>query len=709
MTKNKKNTGASAPVKKQADRIGRSLYVMYLLFLALALFLVFRLICLQFGNSQDPKITKALTPTSRTEAIEPFRGAILSDDGRILAMSLPVYDIHMDCTVRKAEFEKIRTRNTQKADSLENIWNDKAWGLAEGLSRILGDRSSDDWFKAIREGRANNQKYLLIANGVERKEYNEIVKLPLFNEGKNKGGFITNERVIRKYPYGTLARRAIGFIRSNSAVGNTYVGIEGKFDHALHGKDGKISLRKIDGGLKVQDSDSAYVKAVDGQNIRTTLNIDIQDIVDAALREQIGNDSTIAGGCAVLMEVQTGAIKAMVNLWRDKMGSPLEESTNLAIGRLGEPGSIFKTTLLTTLLEDKKIKSLDETIPTNHGHINGFNDDDHIRDYEYTHKVKEIPIIDGFKMSSNYVFRYLANKYYGTHPKDVMDRLYMYKLGESFDFDLEGMATPVVPDPNRSDWSGTSLGSVAIGYSVMETPLHILTFYNGIANKGKLMKPYLVESIEEHGIVKEKRQPSVLNASICSKATADTLLRALKAVTEDGTATRLKGAKCSVAGKTGTARMALSPAEKNGSDAYIDKQGRFKNQGTFVGFFPADDPKYSIIITIYSFLSHKSAYGGTRPAAAVRTIVDEITAIEPRWDSVYTRTSQIPVMKAASIAAAEAGTVPDVKGAGLSDALYILENAGYNCTWSGIGKVATQSPKEGTKASKGTTIKLTLK
>ena len=261
----------------------------------------------------------------------------------------------------------------------------------------------------------------------------------------------------------------------------------------------------------------------------------------------------------------------------------------MAIGYGANPGSVFKTTTLMTALEDGYIKSLDDEIPTNEGKLPGYPQDDHVKN------LVKISILHGFEISSNYVFRYLATNNYSDDPKRFMDKLYMYKLGQAFDFDLEGLREPVLPSPDSKSWSSTDLGSVAIGYSVRETPLHTLTFYNAIANKGRMMKPYLVESIEKDGVVKTKKGPSVLNASICSRATADTLLRALKAVTSEGTAYRLKGAKLTVAGKTGTARQSLSKEEieKYGRDPKDNTQtadGSYHNLATFVGFFPADKP-----------------------------------------------------------------------------------------------------------------------
>ena len=224
---------------------------------------------------------------------------------------------------------------------------------------------------------------------------------------------------------------------------------------------------------------------------------------------------------------------------------------------------------------------------------------------------------------------------------------------------------------------------MAIGYSIAETPLHIITFYNAIANNGRMMKPYLVEDIEEGGVVVEKLGPSVLNASICSKATADTITRALKAVVAfpHGTGSRLKTDKYEFAGKTGTARVALDGGG-------YERGGLKKHQGTFVGFFPADDPKYTIITVVYSKLTYANTYGGTKPAAVVREIADYIYAMDPLWETSLTKTGRMNEMKA-QLPEVEEDKVPDVKGLGLKDALYVLENAGYVCSYSGYGHVSS--------------------
>lgn len=590
---------------KKRDRVAIILYTMYLAMLLASVLLIGKIIYIQVFFKPDPKIETALTPTNTKNSIEPARGNIIDCEGRLLALSCPVYQFYMDCTVLKNE-------NTPEQ---EEKWLAKARELSNGLAVIFPERTADHYYNLITEGRANGKKYVKIGHEVEYNTYRQILNLPLFREGQYKGGVMVEQENIRKYPYGKLARRTIGFVRDNkSNVSNTHIGLEGKFDYQLHGVEGVEWFRRTDYG-RVRNNDSTYTKATDGKDLHTTLNIDYQDIADKALRAQIEKEADLEGGCLVLMEVKTGAIRAMVNLLRDPRTGTFEEIQNLAVGRKAEPGSVFKTVTLMSVLSDGFVKSLDQKIPTNHGVVKNTKlaQDKHIVDYEASHRTREISVLDGFKMSSNYVFATLAIDNYGQKPMRFIQNIYSYKLGESFDFDLDGLQTPTVPTPETIYFTTTDLGSIGYGYTTGETPLHILTFYNAIANKGKMMKPYLVNG------------PSILNSSICSRAVADTLTRALKAVTEEGTASRLKEAKCTVAGKTGTSFATY----ENGK--YEDAAGRHKYQGTFVGYFPAEDPLYSVICTIYSKPTNKSFQGGGIPAMAIKEVIDKLYNIDPYW------------------------------------------------------------------------------
>lgn len=691
--------------KKKRDRIGVILYCFYAIVLVAGFFIIGKMVCIQLFWKPDKDVARFFLPPSTKSVIEPDRGAIIGSDGKLLAMSTPMYQLYMDCTVLKSVF-----RGKSNPDSLERDWLSKAKAFSDGLAKEVGG-SAGDYYRMIVTGRKDGNRYMRLTADLDRGTLLRLQKLPLMKEGRYKSGIIVNKRDSRQYPYGTLARRTIGYVKDNrNSNGNNHIGLEGKYDYALHGKEGEIWLRPTDNRERIQNYDSTYVKPEDGLNVRTTLNITLQDIVDKAMRKQMAANPKINEGCAVIMDVKTGAIRSMVNLTKDPKDSSLNEVYNMAIGFAAEPGSVFKATTLMTVIEDGFVKSLDDVIPMNNGVIPGYPQDTHIRGNG------EISVLRGFEISSNYVFRYLAVKNYNDNPKRFLDKLYMYKLGQAFDFDLKGLSEPYIPSPDSKQWSATDLGSTAIGYSVKETPLHILTFYNAIANKGRMMKPYLVESIEKNGAVKTKKGPSVLNASICSKATADTMLRAMRAVTSEGTAKRLKGAKLTVAGKTGTSRQVLSKEEidKYGmSSPYVTKDGSYHNLATFVGFFPAENPKYSAIVCMKSDLIRGSLYGGVGPAAVMREVVDAIYVLDPEWGNAISSSAKVPQMKLDREIHEQADTknpvVPDVTGLGLKDAMFIIENSGLRCRYTGTGHVTSQTPSPGAKATEGSAITLTLK
>ena len=705
------------------DRIHIVMLGLTMLFVVLSVGILVCIGHIQATYSVSPKVVNLFRPHPDCYVEYPKRGRILAEDGRPLAISTPLYNIYMDCTVRKAEFEQTDRKEERRIEAMkaagkkdipaprhagaeaEKLWLAKADSLSRELTRLFPSRTAAEYYRDITEGREKGRMHMLIRRNVSHATLNTLKTLPLFREGANRGGLIAEKHDERIYPYDTLARRVIGYVREDNNIG-----IEGAFNNVLHGEQGREWRRVTDDRKYIRDFDSTVTRAVDGSDVRTTLNIDFQDIADRALRHQIADDPQIRAGIVVLMEVGTGAIRAMVNLSRDTIpGSRLWERDNLVLKEVGEQGSVMKTVTLLSLVEDGHVKSLEETLPTNHGVMGGgYNQDVHILDYERETGRSEITVKHGFEISSNYVFTYLPEKYYGANPQEFFDHIYSYRLGEKFDFDLPGLGTPVVNRPGSKGWSRTTLGTTAYGYGMSVTPLHVATFYNAIANKGKMMKPYLVESIEKDGKVITRYGPSVLN-NICTRATADTVTRALKAVVEDGTAKRLKTARLTVAGKTGTAQVVLSPQERKGSgDPYHDAWGRKKNQGTFVGFFPAEDPKYTILVTVYSFLSAQSFYGGTKPALAVREIVDDIYAIDDTWSGRIGSTGSVPRMDHLTAEITE-GKVPDLKGCALMDALYAAENAGYKCTYEGAGHVSSQSPAPGANLKKGETLHLTLK
>ena len=702
--------------EKEKRRPSRVLMHFYMLFLAVSLVVIGKIIYIQYIWEPNPKFVKDFKPAKQKEVIEPERGSILDHNGRLLAISTPLYNIRMDCYVQKEHNEQ----DGEKGRKAEEKWLENARLLSGGLARVLHEPDKDSlyYWNLIRKSRAEKKKYVSIARNIDHGTLLELQELPLYNLPRHKGGLIVEKVERRLYPYGSLARRVIGYVRNNDDTSAIHVGIEGKYHYLLHGRKGVEWTKKTDKSSRIQDIDSTYISAEDGADVRTTLDINIQDIADKALKKSMSANQNIKEGCVVIMDVETGAIRAMVNLEKDSQGG-YHESFNMAAGRPAEPGSVFKAVTLTTLLEDKKVE-LDTRIPTKRGIMEEYPlkevaQDQYIVNYENNTKEKTIPVIHGFQISSNYVFRRLVKDHYGENPEEFTSRLHSYNLGANFDFELteKGSGKPSIPDPQERGWSRTSLISSAIGYSVKVTPLQIATFYNAIANDGKMMKPYIVECTERNGVAEKTYGPMLLN-SICSKATADTLTRALKRVTSDGTAKVLRNARCQVAGKTGTARMYLTPQEQKGSgNPYEDIDGKKKHQGTFVGFFPADEPKYTAIVVTYTGLlgMGENVYGGAAAAATFKDIVDGVWSYETEWSHELEADGNIPEMKAKNITVdrTDGSPVPDVTGMGLMDALYAIENCGYTCEYSGTGHVSSQTPKAGASARKGQTIKIVLK
>lgn len=691
-------------------RISRLLRRLYWFFLALSVWIIGQTIYIQTGWEPKPELEKHFMPRRYRETEKPERGAILDHDGKLLAISTPIYDIFMDCTVRREEFEA-----KEKGDSLEDVWLGKADLLSRELPKVLAkDGKTYEYYSDLITTKRymKSGTYVPITKNIDHSTYLELRSLPLYNEGANAGGIIVEEHDNRQYPYGIY--KVIGSVKINKEDPdqNVYLGLDGQYDYILRGKEGSQWMRKTDRGT-ISDPDSTVVEVEDGMDVRTTLDIGIQQIASKALRANIESDPEIQGGCAVVMDVETGAIKAMVNLLKNTDGE-LGEIYNLAIGRAGEPGSVFKTATLMTLLEEGKT-TLSSVYKTNGGRMHDFDIEpcqETIR-YENKTKKKTITVEDALKVSSNYIFRRIVADNYIQCPEQFVNKLYSYNLHDAYAFDLtEKGSRPKlpVPDPKMNRYD---LVSVAIGYNVTETPLNIVTFYNAIANGGKMMKPYLIESYEKDGRTERKFGPEILNGSICSEATADSLTRALTMVTLEGTAaTRLRNAKCTVAGKTGTARVVLEAADKpKRGDQYVSVDGLRRYQATFVGFFPAEQPKYTAIVVLYTELRKTSIGGGNLPALTFKQIVDDIWAMDSSWGKELEATGEVPQMRAQRISTGSGSSsrVPDLKGMGLKDALYAIENSGYRCRYEGVGHVAEQSPAAGKEYKKGETIKIRLR
>lgn len=702
--------------EKAKRRPSRVLMHFYLFFLALSIVIIGRIYHIQHVWEPNPKHIEFFLPAKQMEKITPRRGTVIDHNGKLLAISTPLYEIRMDCSVQK----KIYAKDEENGKALEAEWCAKAGRLAEGLAEILKETDSKGNVKdaeyyrnAILRGRNNNNGYLLIAKEVNHRTLEELKKLPLFNEVSHKGGLIVKPKDNRLYPYGSLARRVIGYVSQNDTSGN-YIGIEGKYNYLLKGKEGVAWARKTDKSIWINDIDSTNISAENGMDVRTTIDINIQDIAERALRENLAEKPHINSSCIVIMEVETGAIRAMVNLQRDSLGR-LAERYNIATSQPSEPGSVFKTIMLTTMIEDGLV-SLDDKIKVGNGRMEDVpsldETDGTLLRYASRNGISEVPVIDGFKISSNMVFRRLVKDNYEDNPEELIARLHSYNLGANFNFDIieKGSGRSSIPDYGGSSWNGTTLVSMAIGYAVKVTPLQVATFYNALANGGVMMKPYIVESIEKDGKVIEKTSP-VAVSTVCSKATADTMKRAMLRVTQDrtGTGWRLNAAKCKVAGKTGTSFIHLTPAEQaGGGTSYKDKDGKRKHQGSFAGFFPAEDPKYTAIIVTYTDLmdSSQNEHGGSVAASTLKMIIDELWTYDQNWRREIDDDGTMPEKDEAHIPESEGGKFPDLRGLGLQDAIYMIESSGYRCEYTGKGHVTKQTMITGKDGNK--TIKIVL-
>ncbi len=705
---------ATDRTEREKRRASNVLTAFNILFLTAAIAIIVKIVILQHFWTPDSRYINYFRPSRHKEVLEPERGSIIDHNGKLLAMSTPMYNVYMDCYVMKEEHDK----DADEGEENEKKWCELAAAMAQGLPKVLKTDKSADFYKdLIINGRLAKKRYVPLARGIDHGTLLELKKLPLFNDKRPYySGMIVEKVETRQYPYEGLARRVIGYVKNNSdtLTGVKHIGIEGKYDYVLHGEKGLEWKKVTDKKKMIHDTDSSIIAKEDGIDIRTTLDINIQDIADRALRRNMAQEKDIIGGCVVVLDVETGAVRAMVNLQNNKKGE-FGEFFNMASGLPAEPGSVFKAVTMTTLLEDGYI-SLDKKLPTKGGVMEDMphiRPDPYIKSYERNEKKKSISVLEGFKISSNYVFRRLVKDNYEDRPKEFINRLHEFNFGEAYQFDLteEGSARPYIPNPLHKSWTTYDLVSVAIGYSVRVTPLQVATFYNAIANDGKMMKPYIVESTEYKGEIIQKFEPYPLNGSICSQATADTLTRALTMVTLEGTASRLKNAKCTVAGKTGTSRMHLKKEERKGSkDPYSDIDGKKKHQATFVGFFPAESPKYTAIVVVYTDLMDHDVYGGKIPAMTFKDIADELWAYDAGWGEELKSRGSVPQMRASHISTSKSSDtpVPDVKGLGLKDALYAIENNGYRCRHDGTGHVVKQEPEAGSLIAKGQTIRIEL-
>ncbi len=670
----------------------RKVGIFYLGFVLLALLAIGQIVNLQFIHKPGRSYT---AKTVREDVLPCTRGSILADDGRYLAFSIPEYRMGMDC---------VQPDSSVFAQGIDS--------LAICLANFYKDKKAAQYKKEIvdrrKEGLGGGRRYMFLNRKLlTYQEMKEVSSFPILREGRARGGRDEVKVDHRTYPYGRLGFRTLGYIKDQSEIPT--IGIEGSCDTILRGTDGLRPMRLTEGRNWIVDTDKETIQPIDGLDVQLTLDIDMQDMAQNALISVLSKTNEVHAGTVVVMEVATGEIKAMVNLEKDGKGG-FDETYNYAIGRKGEPGSVFKGATLTTLLEDKKV-TLDTEIKAvvtwNYGGGQPFVD-------HYLDRYSTISVKRGYEISSNNVFRMLAVRYYGDKPKEFLDKLTNERrITKDFPFELKGMASANVKDPDqntgRAAWNMKDLPQIAMGYTVEITPLHTLNFYNAIANEGVMMRPHLVRNYQKEGTIIQEFKPETLG-TVCSPETAHEVWKAMRGVVESegGTGYRVfKGCPVGVAGKTGTARIVFP---HNGK--YQDAAGHKMHQATFVGFFPSDAPKYSMIAVVYSEPTFGNFYGATWCGPVFRQVAEQIYASSIDWQEPLPRTGSLPEADSYKQLQAredlQRGIVPDVTGMGLREAITLLEKAGYRVNFEGHGVVAAQVPAAG-DSIRTQTIALKLK
>ena len=533
--------------------------------------------------------------TLKSFVVNSSRGNIFSEDGSLLATSTTKFDVFFDSKTVP-----------------NHIFNSEIQSLSIELSKILGD---DDvkWLNNFREAKNNNNRYLPIIKNIDLDKVNEFKKLPIFKYGSIKGGLIIEKKIKREYPLGKVAERTIGYEKIDKDGDYWGVGLEHAYGSFLRGKNGKMTKRKISNGQwKVLES-NLNKDPIDGLDINTTLNTYMQDVVHDYLLEQTekyeADHST-----AVLMEVATGKIRAISNFGRTDQGKYYEK-LNYAVGESIEPGSTFKLMTIIAALEDQVIDTL-QMIDTENGEI----------DF-YGFKVKDsrkggygqINAMDIFRFSSNTGIVKIISEAYKNQSEKFVDRLFNMGLNNSLDIEIKGEPRPKIPHPLDSDWNGLSLPWMSYGYGVSLTPLQILSFYNAVANDGIMVKPTFLESSNKLGALKKNTfKKQILNPSICSKETLSIVKKMLYDVVhhKNGTAKNIKSNNIKIAGKTGTAQVGYGTDKVD----YIS---------SFVGYFPAENPKYSCIVVINKPNKNKGYYGSDVAAPVFKRIAEKISSRNP--------------------------------------------------------------------------------
>ena len=720
------------PATPRQQNIKRSIMsrvrVLYAIFAVIAVAIFAMILVTQYGPNGTPLRNRSDRKCYKTIDVPASRGNIYSHDGRILATDSPSYNLSVDFTVLDMDAEE---------------FNALSAALADSLHRTIPGYSKDHFLRRLREIRAKalrggpgSQNQRLVRDKVNQLQLDRIKTFPIFNKGRLGGGLIYTQDAERYKPYGTLAARTLG------KPGE--FGLEASFNEFLSGSGGRNLCVRLVRDIWVPVVSKENVEAVNGYDLVTTIDVDMQDIVETELRKQI-LDKNATCGTAIIMEVETGEIRAISNLTR--YGSTVRDDVNHAITMRCEPGSTFKLVSLMALIDEAGY-SLDHPIDCAESGRYYYQVGKRKYLVEDSHAVGQTDLRGAMEQSSNIGFVKLVDQEYHDSPERFVDFIQSLGIDRQVNMQLYGGLKPVIKDPRRKKetaWDAISLMKMSYGYAIELTPIHTLMLYNAVANDGHMVAPRLVTAITENGHTVERFATETVNRKICSDKTLRLVREALEGVVEEGTGSMMKNPNFKIAGKTGTAQIAMK------NRGYADERGGRDYLATFAGYFPADNPRYSCIVAIKTYYgpgARNSFYGATLAAPAFKAIANRVYALDAKWQAplsqsdepcvapvkggdmqqIRTATNRLSITAdigrrtrgwgttqrdsthvEVTALSAEEGVMPSVRGMALKDALYLLESRGLRVHANGKGKVVSQSPRAGTAIREGDPVTVTLR
>jgi cell division protein FtsI (penicillin-binding protein 3) len=646
--------------------------------------IIFRVVNIQYA--QGAKYKKLATElTIKQDTIKANKGNVYAADGNLLATSMSKYTIRMDVVAVNS-----------------NVFENNFMALSEELFQMFGN-SPEYYQNKLRKAKKRRNRYLLIARNVGYNDYLKMKKFPIFKLGVYRGGFIAEHKTVRAHPIGKIAERTIGYDDFRGEAG-----IEGAFADFMEGENGLRWKQKIAKNQWKPISDVNEKEPIDGHDVITTIDVNIQDITHHALLRQLEYFEA-DHGCAVVMETATGEIKAISNLGRTSKGKYFEKR-NYALWESHEPGSTFKLASLMAALDDKVIDT-STVVDTEKGKV-----------YIYNRKVEDskrggygkISAARVFEVSSNVGIVKLIREHYDQNPGKFISKLEKYGFKKPIGFQIKGEGLPYIPNPkDKKRWSKISLAWMSWGYGVSVTPMQTLMFYNAVANNGVMVKPRFVKELRRQDKIEKIFQTEIVNSKIASDQTLKKIRKVMENVVIRGTAKNIYSSNFSMAGKTGTAKKYI-PRHKNEKGETISGHYSTKRYvASFAGFFPAEAPKYSCIVVVHDPNKKKGYYGATVAAPIFKEIAQKIYTTTPIdnqsvKDKVEFESIVNQYKKYTKVINKEHTYIPNVQGMSGMDAVSLLENIGLKVKITGVGKVKYQSIKKGETLVKGTTIILKL-